>query len=104
VLAPAAYMMQIFDRVMTARSEETLVMLSLVAVFALMVMARMESLRARLLIACGAAMDRRLGPRVLEGVLAQTARLAGAEYTNRMRGVATLRPVFTRSGIIPPSH
>jgi len=99
VLAPAAYMMQIFDRVMTGRSEETLVMLTLVAVPALMVMAVMESLRARLLIACGAAMDRKLGPRVLEGVLAQTARLSGAEYVNGMRDVSTLRSFLSGNGI-----
>src|SRR5690242_12504598 len=99
VLAPAAYMMQIFDRVMTGRSEETLVMLTLVVVPALMVMALIESLRARLLIACGAAMDRKLGPRVLEGVLAQTARLSGAEYVNGMKDVSTLRSFLTGTGI-----
>jgi len=99
MLAPAAYMMQIFDRVMSGRSEETLVMLTLAVVPALMVMALLEGLRARLLAACGAAMDRRLGPRVLDGVLAHTARLSGAEFVNGLRDVNTLRGFLTGNGI-----
>ena len=99
MLAPAAYMLQVFDRVITGRSEETLAMLTLVVVPALLVMTLIEGLRARLLAACGGAMDRQLGPRVLDGVLAHTARLSGAEYVNGLRDVNTLRGFLTGAGI-----
>jgi len=100
LLVPAIYMLQVFDRVLSSRSEETLVMLSLVALVALALMAALDVVRARLLAACGSVLDRRLGPDVLDGLLAQTARLAGAEYLNGLRDVATLRNFLSGPGVI----
>jgi PrtD family type I secretion system ABC transporter len=100
LLVPAIYMLQVFDRVLSSRSEETLVMLSIVAIVALTLMALLDVLRARLLAACGVVLDRRLGPRVLEGLLAQTARLSGAEYLNGLRDVAALRNFLVGAGVI----
>lgn len=100
LLVPAIYMLQVFDRVLSSRSEETLVMLTLVAVVALTLMAALDVLRARLLAACGVVLDRRLGPQVLQGVLAQTARLSGAEHLNGLRDVGTLRNFLVGAGVI----
>ena len=100
LLVPAVYMLQVFDRVLSSRSEETLVMLSLVALVALALMAALDVVRARLLAACGVVLDRRLGPTVLDGLLAQTARLSGAEYLNGMRDVSTLRNFLSGAGVI----
>ncbi|MDH5212367.1 MAG: type I secretion system permease/ATPase [Betaproteobacteria bacterium] len=100
LLVPAIYMLQVFDRVLSSRSEETLVMLSVAALLALAVMAALDVLRARLLAACGVVLDRRLGPQVLEGLLAQTARLSGAEHLNGLRDVATLRNFLVGAGVI----
>ena len=77
LLVPPLYMLQVFDRVLASRSGETLAVLTIAALTALVVMALLEVLRARLLAAAGAALDQRLGPRVLDGLLAQTARLSG---------------------------
>jgi len=71
LLVPAIYMLQVFDRVLSGRSEETLVMLSVGALIALAVMAALDVLRAQLLAACGVVLDRRLGPQVLERLLAK---------------------------------
>ena len=73
LLVPPLYMLQVFDRVLASRSAETLAVLTTVAIAALLVMALLDVLRARLLTAAGAALDRRLGPRVLDGLLEQTA-------------------------------
>jgi PrtD family type I secretion system ABC transporter len=100
LLVPAIYMLQVFDRVLSGRSEETLVMLSVATLLALAVMAALDVLRARLLAACGVVLDRRLGPQVLEGLLAQTARLSGAEHLNGLRDVATLRNFLVGTGVI----
>jgi len=100
LLVPAIYMLQVFDRVLSSRSDETLVMLSVAAMLALLMMAALDVLRARLLAACGVVLDRRLGPQVLQGVLAQTARLSGAEHLNGLRDVATLRNFLVGAGII----
>ena len=100
LLAPSLYMLQVFDRVLASRSEETLAVLSLAAVIALFVMMLLDVLRARLLAAAGAALDRRLGPRVLQGLMAQTARLAGAGHLHGLRDVATLRAFFSGQGLM----
>jgi len=84
-------MLQVFDRVLSSRSEETLVMLSMGALVALAMMAALDVLRARLLAACGIVLDRRLGPDVLAGLLKQIARFGGTEHLNGLRDVATLR-------------
>jgi PrtD family type I secretion system ABC transporter len=86
--------------VLSSRSEETLVMLSVGALLALAMMAALDMLRARLLAACGVALDRWLGPSVLQGLLDQTARLGGAEHLNGLRDVGTLRGFLVGAGVI----
>jgi PrtD family type I secretion system ABC transporter len=100
LLVPPLYMLQVFDRVLASRSGETLAVLTVAAVGALLVMALLDVLRARLLAAAGAALDRRLGPRVLDGLLAQTAKLSGATYLNGLRDVNTLRGFLGGAGLL----
>jgi PrtD family type I secretion system ABC transporter len=100
LLAPPLYMLQVFDRVLSSRSEETLLVLTIAAIVALVVMAFLEVLRARLLVAAGVALDRRLGPRVLDGLLAQTARLGGAAHLNGLRDVNLLRGFLGGQGLL----
>ena len=99
LLVPPLYMLQVFDRVLASRSGETLLVLSIAAFTALVIMALLEVLRARLLAAAGAALDQRLGPRVLDGLLAQTARLSGSAYLNGLRDVNTLRSFLGGAGL-----
>jgi PrtD family type I secretion system ABC transporter len=100
LLVPPLYMLQLFDRVIASRSQETLVMLSLGAAFALLVMALLDALRARLLTACGVALERKLGPRVLGALLGQTARLTGGDQLNGLRDLNTLRHFLVGNGIL----
>jgi PrtD family type I secretion system ABC transporter len=100
LLVPPLYMLQVFDRVLASRSSETLAVLTVAAVVALFVMALLEMLRARLLSVAGIALDRRLGPRVLDGLLAQTAKLSGAQYLNGLRDVNTLRGFLGGTGLM----
>jgi PrtD family type I secretion system ABC transporter len=100
LLVPALYTLQLFDRVISSRSEETLVMLSIGAVLALSMMAVLEVLRARLLVGCGVALDRKLAPRVLAGLLAQTARLTGGDHLNGLRDVNTMRGFLVGTGVV----
>ena len=99
LLVPPLYMLQVFDRVIASRSEETLLLLTMAAVAALFVMALLEVLRARLLVGAGIALDRKLGPQVLDGLLQHTSRLSGADYLNGLRDVNTLRGFFVGTGI-----
>jgi ABC-type protease/lipase transport system fused ATPase/permease subunit len=69
LLAPPIYMLQIFDRVLTSRSNETLVVLTLAVALALLTMAALDVVRAYLLAGLGATLDRLLGPKVLGGLI-----------------------------------
>jgi PrtD family type I secretion system ABC transporter len=100
LLVPALYMLQVFDRVLASRSQETLAMLSVGAVLALAMMAVLDVLRAQLLGACGVALDRWLGPDVLRTLLAHVARARGAEHLNGLRDVATLRGFLVGPAVI----
>jgi PrtD family type I secretion system ABC transporter len=97
LLVPPLYMLQVFDRVITSRSEETLLALSLAAVLGLGLMACLDVLRSRLLAAAGIALDRMLGPRVLDGLL---SRVKSAGFVHGLRDVNTLRGFFTGNGVL----
>src|SRR5262245_32968885 len=49
VLAVPLYMLQVYDRVLSSRSEETLILLTLIAVVALAAYGALDALRLRLL-------------------------------------------------------
>ena len=99
LLAPSLYMLQVYDRVISSRSNETLAMLTLAAAGALVVMAMLDLLRSRLLAAAGIALDAMLGPRVLDGLLDNAAKLGGTEYVHGLRDVNVLRGFLTGNGI-----
>ena len=100
LLVPPLYMLQVFDRVLASRSAETLAVLSVAAVIALLIMAILDVLRARLFAAAGGVLDRMLGPRVLDGLLEQTAKLSSAAHLNGLRDVNTLRSFLGGSGLM----
>lgn len=100
LLVPPLYMLQVYDRVVTSRSGETLAMLTLAASGALVVMALLDVLRVRLLALAGRALDAMLGPRVLDGLLQNAAKLGGTEYMHGLRDVSVLRGFFGGNGIL----
>ena len=57
MLTLPVYMLQVFDRVISSRSEETLVVLTLAAVFGLSLHMILSLLRERLLLGSGVALD-----------------------------------------------
>ncbi|HTS54203.1 MAG TPA: type I secretion system permease/ATPase [Burkholderiales bacterium] len=99
LLVPVLYMLQIFDRVIASRSDETLVVLTVGAILALGVGMVLDMLRGRLLASAGVALDKRLGPPVLAGLLDHARGPGGAEYVSGLRDVGTLRTFLTGTGI-----
>src|SRR5215217_2860701 len=75
MLVPALYMSQVFDRVFSSRSVETLVMLSVLAALALALTYGMDTLRARTLASAGRVLEERLAPVALAEALRDVARL-----------------------------
>jgi len=90
LLTVPLYSMQVFDRVLTSRSVETLLVLTLLAAGALLTQLALEIVRGRLLLVAGARMERLLGPAVLEGTLRQALTSTGADAAG-LSDVAQLR-------------
>lgn len=99
LLAVPLYMLQVFDRVLTSRSNETLVVLTVAAVGALMVMAALEILRSRLLVRVGVAIDKLLGEPVLAESLRNAVKPDGTPYGYGLRDVNTLRQFLTGNSV-----
>ncbi|MEP7350922.1 MAG: type I secretion system permease/ATPase [Sphingorhabdus sp.] len=73
-LAPAIYMMQVYDRVVPTRGVETLVLLTIIFLFAIGTLAALDWLRARLLVRAAARLDRLLVGDVLKALIAMPDR------------------------------
>src|SRR3954469_17002447 len=100
LLAPPLYMLQVFDRVLTSRSNETLVALTLAAAIALMAMAALDLVRSYLLAALGRAIDRMVGPKAIDSLLGYAARLGAREHAYALRDVNALRSFLSGAGIL----
>jgi PrtD family type I secretion system ABC transporter len=99
LLAPALYMLQVFDRVFASRSTETLVMLSLLAALALGLAYFMDTVRAGALAWASRALDRQLSPAALGNVLREAAGPAGRADNDVLRDIAALRSFLGGQGI-----
>jgi PrtD family type I secretion system ABC transporter len=77
LIVPSLYMLQVFDRVFSSRSVETLVMLSLLALLALALAFCMDRGRGRLLARAGARVDDALATAALAAQIKAAARGPG---------------------------
>ena len=100
LLTPALFMLQMFDRVLTSRSTETLIMLLVLAVGALIFMAYLDMIRARLLTAAAVTLEKHLGPDVLGEMIRRSASPGRGEALHGLRDVNTLRAFLTGPGIV----
>jgi PrtD family type I secretion system ABC transporter len=98
LLAPALYMLQVFDRVFASGSIETLVMLGLPVLVMLVLGYHMDAARARSLAAAGRRIETCLAPEALAAQL--DARAAGGGDTDVLRDVAQLRKLLAGPGVV----
>ena len=74
LLTGPLFMLQIYDRVLTSRSEATLVALMVIVAFLFLMMGLLDHARARVLARVGARFQARLDARVLEAILTRAGR------------------------------
>ena len=98
-LAPAMFSLQVFDRVLSSSSPETLIMLLLGTGVALLLMLLLDMLRSRLQSVVGAMLADRLSPAVVSAVVARAAKAPQGAGAESMRDVASLRNLFASSGL-----
>jgi PrtD family type I secretion system ABC transporter len=100
LLGPILYMLQVFDRVLTSRSEPTLYMLTLVVGIALLAMAFVDMARGRLMVMGGRRVDEMLGERVLKHLIRNASAVNRSGYLYGLKDIATLRGFLTGNNVI----
>lgn len=101
MLTGALYMLQVYHRVLSSHSLETLLMLSLMAAAALAAMAGLEVVRGRLLAKVGAWMNARLAPVLLTASVEYAASAPGQANARPLRDLDQVRNFFTSPSIFP---
>ena len=99
LLMPALFMLQVYDRVLTSRSRETLIMLLLLVGAALLFMAYLDVIRARLMTGAGTSLEKLVGPRVLT-LMVRRGAIPGAADCHGLRDVVSLRAFLSGPGVI----
>jgi len=98
LLAPALYMLQVFDRVFSSGSIETLVMLGLPVLVMLGLGYCVDAARGRTLAAAGRRVESCLAPAALADQLQESA--AGRGNADALRDVAQLRRLLAGPGVV----
>lgn len=101
VLASPIYMMQLYDRVLSSRSMDTLLLLTVIVLFAFAVMAGLEWVRGRLMVRVSSWLDRRLGGEVLTGSIVGALRRGNDHSAQSLRDLATFRSFLTGPSLFP---
>jgi ATP-binding cassette subfamily C protein len=100
LLAPSIYLLQIYDRVLSSRSVDTLLMLTLIVAFIVVVGGVLDALRRAALGRIGAWLDDRLRPSVLSACFEYAYRSDPARASEAYRDLTMLRQ-FAESGACP---
>lgn len=101
MLTAALYMLQVYNRVLSSHSLETLVALTLIALAALLALAALEAVRSRLLVTLGGWMNTRLSPVLLAASVEQAAAAPGQVNGRALRDLEQVRSFLTGPTIFP---
>src|SRR5712671_3022040 len=91
LLAPSIYLLQIYDRVLSSRSGDTLLMLTLIVAFTVVVGGVLDALRRAAMGRIGAWLEDRLRPAVLSACFEHAYRSDSARASEAYRDLTTLR-------------
>ena len=98
MLTAPLYMLQVYDRVLTSRSDATLVAITVLAGGLLLVMGLLDMVRSRILVRVGTRLDQKLNATVFSAVFARMLRGLQAERAQPLRDVDTMRQFLTGAG------
>lgn len=99
MLVPAIYMLQLYDRVLTSRSEDTLYMLTLIVVILFIVMGFLEFIRSRILIRVGNYLDQYLNESLFTSMFKRSVNEPGQNSSQPINDMTSLRQFLTGNGL-----
>ncbi|MDD4505236.1 MAG: type I secretion system permease/ATPase [Sulfurospirillaceae bacterium] len=98
-LTSPLYMLQLYDRVMTSRSESTLWFLTLLVIVLFITMALLEMIRSRVLVRVGNKLDNLLSDRVFESIFALANKMPGKASSAPLNDLTQIRQFMTGNGL-----
>jgi ATP-binding cassette, subfamily C, bacterial exporter for protease/lipase len=99
MLVPSLYMLQVYDRVLASRNEMTLLLLTLMVVFAFILMAALEFVRSFALIRISSQLDMQLNKRVYTAAFEQNLKFSGSNAGQALLDLATVRQFVSGNGL-----
>jgi PrtD family type I secretion system ABC transporter len=90
-LTTSFYMLQVYDRVLSSRSVDTLILLTVMAIGGIATFSALDSLRGRLLMRIGMQVSERLSSSVLRAMVAASSQSGGVAMRSGLRDVETVR-------------
>lgn len=99
LLVPALYMLQIYDRVLTSRNRDTLLMLTLIMLLMYICVGFLEWIRSQILIRLGNRMDQRLSGRVFQAAFEKSLRFGSSNAAQHFHDLTSVRQFLTGHGL-----
>jgi ATP-binding cassette subfamily C exporter for protease/lipase len=99
MLVPSLYMLQVYDRVLSARNEITLLMLTLIMLGGYVLMSALELVRSFVLVRVGAHFDMALNKRVYTAAFEQNLKQAGGNAGQSLSDLTNLRQFLTGNAL-----
>jgi len=100
MIVPALYMFQIYDSVLTSRMTETLIMLTLIAIFMYLVFGFLNWVRSQILIRINNDFDQKLSNRTFHSVLSGIIQTGTTNPAQAFGDLTNLRQFVTGTGIL----
>jgi ATP-binding cassette subfamily C exporter for protease/lipase len=99
MLAPSLYMLQVYDRVLGSRNELTLVMLTVMMLFAYMMTSGLDLIRSFVLVRVGARFDMALNKRVYTAAFEQNLKASGVSAGQALTDLTNVRQFLTGNAL-----
>jgi ATP-binding cassette subfamily C protein EexD len=99
MLVPPLYMLQIYDRVITTHSEETLLVLTLAVIFLFTILGGLELVRSRILICMGNRLDTLVSTRLYSAMFQHSILTQGRQTAQPLSDLNHLRQFLAGNGL-----
>ena len=99
MLVPPLYMLQLYDRVLGSRSQDTLIMLTLIVVVLFITMGLLEVVRSRVLVRVGNKLDSMLSQRIFDSLFELERKAPGRSSSMPLNDLTQVRQFMTGNGL-----
>lgn len=99
MLVPPMYMLQVYDRVLSTQSTDTLLMLTLLVIFLFAIMGGLELVRSRILVRVGNRLDTMINERLYSAMFRRSLVSTGGQSAQPLSDLTSLRQFLTGNSL-----